>query len=72
MYSSSAAGVIKVHQMTTANSLVCLFESENLKTTSGRSVNVRHIRCLECGPSGLLYGDDSRNIKIVDWKKGRL
>ncbi|XP_012942607.1 WD repeat-containing protein 5B [Aplysia californica] len=70
VFSSSADGVLKVHHVADDRKLSCVFESENLKSASGRQMNVRHVRCLEYGPKGLFYGDDSRNIKIVDWRKG--
>ena len=67
--SASATGVIKVHILSEPKELSCVFESENLKYSSGHIVNLRPVRCLEASPCGILYGDDARNVKIVDWKK---
>ena len=70
IFSSSAAGVIKVHQIREDGSLACLFVSDEVKTTEGKILTPRHVRCMAKISEGLLFGDDSRNLKLLDWKKG--
>ncbi|CAL1541025.1 unnamed protein product [Lymnaea stagnalis] len=70
VYSCSADGLIQVHMIQDGILLTCVFVSEFLKTEAGRPVNFRHVRCLEVGANSILYGDDSSNIKVLDWKRG--
>lgn len=72
VYSSASDGIIKVHQLAEGDQLMCVFVSENLKTSAGEPVITRSIRCLDICADLLLFGDDARNIKILDWKKGLL
>ncbi|RUS72625.1 hypothetical protein EGW08_019623, partial [Elysia chlorotica] len=72
IYSSSATGLIKVHQVREGGGLACLFESDEVKTMEGKMLTPRHIRCMAKVPSGVLFGDDSRNLKLLDWKKGQV
>ncbi|KAK3743314.1 hypothetical protein RRG08_007552 [Elysia crispata] len=72
IYSSSATGLIKVHQVREDGGMACLFESDEVKTVEGKTLTPRHIRCMTKIPSGILFGDDSKNLKLLDWKKGQV
>lgn len=73
IYSSSTSGIIKVHQLREDGSLACLFVSEDIKTSDGRILRSRHVRCMDEIPGkGLLFGDDSRNLKLLDWRNGKV
>ncbi len=67
---SSADGMIKVYQARDCR-LCPVFESENVKSTSGVRLSWRHIRSLEMANHIVYYGDDGMNIKALDWKLGR-
>ncbi|KAL3861933.1 hypothetical protein ACJMK2_007944 [Sinanodonta woodiana] len=66
---STSFGEIKVHEIRD-QSLICLFASENLQSSSGRHLTPRYIRSLAATKDYIFYGDDGINIKVLDWKKG--
>ncbi|CAG5136765.1 unnamed protein product, partial [Candidula unifasciata] len=72
VYSCDSDGIIKIHQLADRDQLTCIFVSENLKTPAGDPVITRSIRSLDVCSDLLLFGDDARNIKILDWKKGQV
>ena len=70
MYSASADGMVKVHQLREDKTLHVIYASENIKASNGIDLTVRHIRCLAAANQMIYYGDDGVNIKALNWKTG--
>ncbi|GFN74285.1 pre-mRNA-splicing factor prp46-like isoform x1 [Plakobranchus ocellatus] len=72
IYCGSANGILKVYQRREDGHLACLFVSDEVKAGEIYSLTPRHIRCMAKIEEGLLFGDDSRNLKLLDWRKGQI
>lgn len=61
-----------VHEIR-SNKFSRTFVSEDIKPTkrNGR-ITQRPVRCLEVAGSTILFGDDAFNIKLLNWRKGKL
>lgn len=72
VYSSCADGLLMVHEIR-SNKFSRTFVSEDIKPTkrNGR-ITQRPVRCLEVAGSTILFGDDAFNIKLLNWRKGKL
>ena len=49
-----------------------VFSSEDVKTDLGVKVNWRLTRSLAVARQKVYLGDDGTNVKVLDWKSGKL
>lgn len=69
---ASADGVIKVWELRD-NSLHPVFVSENVKPVVPRmKLHVRKVHTLSESKNVIYYGDNGLNIKVLDWREGKL
>lgn len=71
IFSCSAEGVISVHKLQD-DQIICLFVSENIRSENNGHLTQRYIRGFDVRDGLIYYGDDGTNIKVLDWRKGKL
>lgn len=69
---ASADGMIKLWELRD-NSLHPIFVSENVKPlTSRMNLIVRKIHTTALKDSKIYFGDDGQNVKVLDWREGKV